>query len=128
MDNDNKCDKCDSVLGVTRTFKDLVERYSPDSTNKMRSTIYKLRSDLSHGTMLFQLDESPWSFGSTFRAEESDASQWLVRITRDMMVNWLRKFAAMEDLTARLLTFGTMKRQNSERGGSEDFRSFQEYL
>ncbi len=114
-DYDDKCAKCGSVLGVTRAFKGLVERYSPDSTKKMRDAIYDLRSDLSHGEALLQLDESPWSFGSTFREQEYDASQWLVRVTRDVMVNWLRKFGAM----GRLVTlFAAVKVVKQQGGGT----------
>jgi hypothetical protein len=75
----------------------------------MRNTIYRYRSNLSHGTMLLQLDEAPWSFGSTFREEEYEASRRLDRITRDVMVNWLRKFGAIEGLASLLTSVQTEK-------------------
>ncbi len=120
-DYNDKCEKCASVLGVTRAFKEVVERYSPDSDKTMRNRVYDYRSKLTHGSILLQLDEAPWSFGSTFRAEEDDASRRLVRITRDVMVNWLRKFASIERLAAQLTAVGRTKQstRTSSMGDTE---------
>jgi hypothetical protein len=55
----------------------------------MRQTIYTLRSQISHGSMLLAIDDTPWAFGATFNADHSQAVDDLYRIVRDVMVNWL---------------------------------------
>jgi hypothetical protein len=77
------------MVGVSRSFRDFVERFSPQSNHKMRQTIYTLRSQISHGSMLLAIDDTPWAFGATFNADHSQAMDDLYRIVRDVMVNWL---------------------------------------
>ncbi|PZS36626.1 MAG: hypothetical protein DLM58_01385 [Pseudonocardiales bacterium] len=95
-DQQDRCPKCESVLGVTRAFIELVERYSPDSDARMRRVIYNYRSKLSHGELLLQIDEAPWAFGAGFSVQEHEASDHLVRVVRDVMVNWLLRFQAID--------------------------------
>jgi hypothetical protein len=84
-----RCPMCGSMVGVSKNVRDFVERYSPRSDPKMRSTIYTVRSKISHGSMLFSIDAKPWAFGETWNVKEQDAQDSLYRIVRDIMVNWL---------------------------------------
>jgi hypothetical protein len=83
------CATCGSTVGVSREFRDFVERYSRRSDYKMRQTIYSLRSRISHGSMLLAIDDTPWAFGATFEPEHRQTMEDLLRIVRDVMVNWL---------------------------------------
>lgn len=59
-----RCATCDSVLSVTRRFKDFLDDYAPQqgAPHSARVDLYKVRSRLSHGEILLRSDEeSRWA-------------------------------------------------------------------
>jgi hypothetical protein len=88
-DKSEVCEHCGSILGITRAFKAVLEKYAPRLDKQARDSIYDYRSRLSHGEMLSRPDEKPWAFAATSSVVERSAQDSLVRAARDVMVNWL---------------------------------------
>jgi hypothetical protein len=86
-----QCPCCKSIVGISKSFRDFVEEFAPNSGAKSRMLVYDIRSKLSHGSRLLQLDEAPWDFTvqSTW-LEEQDARMELSAMAHDVLVNWLK--------------------------------------
>ncbi len=79
--------------GPTKLFRDFLETYAPGITRKeQRDEMYKLRSDLSHGTEIMHLDqELSLGFGMVPPFwREYDLLTDLSKVTRVALRNWLK--------------------------------------
>jgi len=89
------CPECkkDRSPGPTQRFQDFVETYAPtpDSQERNKKRLYKIRSDLAHGRDLLRFDSSPWDWSlNTTSMTEREALDDLFSIARKIIVNWLR--------------------------------------
>lgn len=78
------------VPGATRRFRDFFEIYAPGtSVAKQRDAMYRLRSDILHGSELMQLDQD-LDFGwDPPYWNESELHNELWRLTKIALRNWL---------------------------------------
>jgi hypothetical protein len=89
-----RCSEWDQVRGVTRRFRDFVDRFAPpeDSEGITRGRLYAIRSDLAHGRVLFDLDEAaPWSRLrlTPNRLEQDEARDMLARLVKRVIIGWV---------------------------------------
>ncbi len=79
------------VPGVIRRFKDFFDTYAPGAgLAKRRDDMYKLRSDISHGSELMQLDQD-LDFGWEPPSQnESELHRELWSLTQIALRNWLK--------------------------------------
>jgi hypothetical protein len=90
------CEKCTKDVkhdapGPTQLFKNFIDKYASGSTSKQRNSLYSLRSGISHGGRLMQLDQNlafgwdlPWW-------NEYELHKLLWGLTRVAVRNWLKK-------------------------------------
>jgi hypothetical protein len=100
--NQNKCDntkilnelcgKCGSpisVSGPTQAFRDFVEKYAGNIPKKLKNELYSLRSSISHGSLILEMDTS--TFGG-FDAKSHNQRNLLYlgrQIVSACLRNWL---------------------------------------
>ena len=90
------CPECglDRSGGPTARFKSFVKKYSNglDISSRELSRFYSVRSALTHGEDLFQIDDSPWSHSvmySPIHLHESEVFSSVHRLVRTVLLNWL---------------------------------------
>jgi len=92
-----RCSECNQVKEVTRRFSDFVDRYAlpgeSDEVNKR--DLYALRSQLAHGGLRLDIDETEWA---TVRLTpnwltQREAFDTLSQLTKRVVVGWLRHHA-----------------------------------
>ncbi len=94
-----KCPTCglDRGPGPTQQFQDFVEAHTKSETASSRKPLYALRSKLSHGRSLLQLDERPWTFSfNTSALEEREKWTELYNVVREVLINWLLRDGQQE--------------------------------
>jgi hypothetical protein len=90
------CPKCDKETshgnpGPTKLFRDFLEKYAPDASSEAaRKKMYKLRSDILHGSGLMQLDQQRGFGWDPPGWNERELHQELWRVARIALRNWLR--------------------------------------
>jgi hypothetical protein len=80
--------------GPTKLFRQFVEKYclSSDVDQTVVQNLYDVRSALTHGRYLFQLDEAPWSLNlgaSVASDHELEISRSALTLAKDGLRNWL---------------------------------------
>ena len=90
------CDQCQRVSqhdvpGATEGFRAFIEKYAPGaSLKRRRTTMYRLRSGILHGSELMQMDED-LGFGWDPPGEnERELHEELWSLTRVALRNWLK--------------------------------------
>jgi hypothetical protein len=86
-----RCSKCGSVVGETRSFKEFVAHYSPSSEPAVRDSIYEMRSTIAHGSAFLEADAAPWASSpiTPDRVLQLELMDDLVTVVRETIVNWL---------------------------------------
>lgn len=90
-ENSPRCEKCNQVTGVTKRFKEFVERHvHGDDINKSR--LYGIRSELVHGLSLMNLDEAPWAafVHKPHDLEQQESFDGLYWLSKRVLVGWLK--------------------------------------
>jgi hypothetical protein len=90
------CSTCKKDIGPgpTKRFRETIEKYrgAVGVDKKVLDGLYRVRSALTHGSYLFQMDEAPWSVGyasSVMQTKEFDDSRLATTVAREVLRNWL---------------------------------------
>ena len=86
------CPQCgkDRSPGPTARFNSFLERFAPLPAGDKRPRFFGTRSGLTHGSLLFFLDEVPWAyFSSTESLRQRMRHGEFFHTTRTALVNWL---------------------------------------
>jgi hypothetical protein len=107
----------DSGLGPTALFKSLMRKFAPGApSGKMLDSIYKTRSNITHGERLLHLDAGPPPASlSQNAAIDREVGDSAVVLCRGALINWLwnQRPAASGEL---LLTHGVPSAKSAKAG------------
>ncbi len=78
-------------LGAAAKFRNFIEQYAPGaSLEDRRREMYRLRSDILHGSGLMEMDQDTHFGWSPPEQKEMDLMNELWGLTRIAMRNWLK--------------------------------------
>ena len=78
-------------LGAAAKFRNFIERYAPGASLKnRRKEMYRLRSDILHGSSLMEMDQDVHFGWAPPEQKEKDLMDELWGLTRIAMRNWLK--------------------------------------
>lgn len=89
--SEDRCPICNQPNeGPTKQFRDFVDQYAPGVPNAKRNRLYKVRSDLLHGSTLMPGDLAEIGFRVSPARSEAWRDYYLLSdIVQVVMVNWL---------------------------------------
>lgn len=92
VENLEKCDVCNQpMFRITKTLKEFLSTYVPfiEKMQREKKMIYKIRSDLAHGSSMFSRDIEPGLSMSPIQQDQSQIHRNVYFIVLTAIYNWL---------------------------------------